>query len=154
MLLKMERSYNDMLYEMQGHASLDSLLALVDSLGAVPGRKAVIYFCEGLTIPASLEARFRAIIHTANRSNVTVYTVDAAGLRVHSDQATTAQAVQEYGAMGVGDIERRGKYLDALEDNGRLADQGSRGVAGHPRQSDRRVADQQHQRPGKWHRPD
>ena len=118
MLLKMERSYNDMLYEMQGHASLDSMLALVDSLGAVPGRKAVIYFCEGLTIPASLEARFRAIIHTANRSNVTVYTVDAAGLRVHSDQATTAQAVQEYGAMGVGDIERRGKYLDALEDNG------------------------------------
>ncbi len=119
MLIRMERSYTDMLYEMQGHASLDSLLALVDSLSAVPGRKAVIYFCEGLTVPASLEAKYRAIIHTANRSNVTVYTVDAAGLRVHSDQAATAQLVQEYGAMGVGDVQRRGKYLDALEDNAR-----------------------------------
>ena len=116
-MIRMERSYQDMLTEVQGHASMDALLALVDSLGAVPGRKAVLYFCEGLTIPSSLEARFRSIIHTANRSNVTVYTVDAAGLRVHSDQATTAQAVQEYGAMGVGDVERRGKFMNELEDN-------------------------------------
>lgn len=119
MLIRMERSYSDMLYEVQGNASIDALLALVDSLGAVPGRKAVIDFCEGLAIPTSVEPRFRAVIHTANRSNVTVYTVDAAGLRVHSNQAETAQAIQEYGAMGIGDVERRGKYLDALEDNER-----------------------------------
>ena len=123
MILRMENSYRDMLYEMQGHAAIDSLLALVDSMSAVPGRKTVIYFCEGLTIPPSVEPRFRSIIHTANRSNVTVYTVDAAGLRVHSDQASTAYAIQQYGAMGVGDVPQGDKYLQELEDNERTLKQ-------------------------------
>ncbi len=123
MLLRMDRSYRDMLYEMQGHAAVDSLLALIDSMGAVPGRKAVIYFCEGLTIPPSAEPRFRSIVHTANRSNVTVYTVDSAGLRVHSDQTSTALAVMQYGAQGVGDAPHGDKYLDELEDNERTLKQ-------------------------------
>jgi VWFA-related protein len=119
MILRMENSYRDMLYEMQGHASIDSLLALVDSMSQVPGRKAVIYFCEGLTIPPSVEPRYRSIIYTANRSNVTVYTVDAAGLRVHSDQAGTSYAITQYGAQGVGDVPRGDHYLQSLEDNER-----------------------------------
>ena len=119
MILRMENSYRDMLYEMQGRASIDSLLALVDSMSHVPGRKAVIYFCEGLTIPPSVEPRYRSIIYTANRSNVTVYTVDAAGLRVHSDQASTSYAIAQYGAQGVGDVPRGDKYLQSLEDNER-----------------------------------
>lgn len=123
MLYRMDRSYRDMLYEMQGHAAVDSLLALIDSMGAVPGRKAVIYFCEGLTIPSSIEPRFRSIIHTANRSNVTVYTVDAAGLRVQNDQAQTAIAVMQYGAQGVGDVPHGEKYLEELEDNERTLKQ-------------------------------
>ena len=123
MLLRMDRSYRDMLYEMQGHAAVDSLLALVDSMSEVPGRKAVLYFCEGLTIPPSVEPRYRSIIHTANRSNVTVYTVDAAGLRVQSDQASTAYAIREYGAQGVLDVPRGDKYLESLEDNERTLKQ-------------------------------
>ena len=119
MILRMENSYRDMLYEMQGHASIDSLLALVDSMSQVPGRKAVIYFCEGLTIPPSVEPKYRSIIYTANRSNVTVYTVDAAGLRVHSDQAGTSYAIAQYGAQGVGDVPRGDKFLQSLEDNER-----------------------------------
>ncbi len=120
MLLRMERSYQDMLYEMQGQASMNGLLALVDSLGVVPGKKAVIYFCEGLTIPPSVQPKFQAIIDTANRSNVTVYTIDTAGLRVQSKQAETARAVEELGGMGVGDVERHDKYLEALENNERI----------------------------------
>jgi hypothetical protein len=108
---------------MQGHAAVDSLLALIDSMGTVPGRKAVIYFCEGLTIPSSVEPRFRSIIHTANRSNVTVYTVDAAGLRVQNDQTATAMAVMQYGAQGIGDVPHGDKYLDELEDNERTLKQ-------------------------------
>ena len=79
-LMRMDRSYKDMLYELQGQAWINSLLALVDSLGGIEGRKAVIYFCEGLTIPPSVEPKYRAIIDNANRNNVTVYTLDAAGL--------------------------------------------------------------------------
>jgi len=123
MLIKMEKSYEDLQYEMKGAATFNALLSLVDSLAAVPGRKSVLYFSEGLTIPSSQEARFRAIIHTANRSNVTVYTVDTMGLRVQSDQQATLRSVQEYGAMGVGDVERRGKFLDALENNERVLKQ-------------------------------
>jgi VWFA-related protein len=123
MILRMENSYRDMLYEMQGHAAVDALLALIDSMSRVPGRKAVIYFCEGLTIPPSVEPRFRSIIHTANRSNVTVYTVDAAGLRVHSDQMATAMAVTQYGAQGVGDVPHGDKFLQELEDNERTLKQ-------------------------------
>jgi len=36
---RMDRSYNDLLLQVQGHASVDALLALVDSLGTLPGRK-------------------------------------------------------------------------------------------------------------------
>jgi VWFA-related protein len=121
-LQRMERSYSDMMYEMQGQASMNALLALVDSLGALDGRKAVIYFCEGLTIPPSVQPKFRAIIDNANRLNVTVYSIDAAGLRVQSKQAETLRTVQQIGAMGIGDIKRENmsaKYSDALEDNER-----------------------------------
>jgi VWFA-related protein len=121
-LQRMERSYNDMMYEMQGQASMNALLALVDSLGALDGRKAIVYFCEGLTIPPSVQPKFRAIIDNANRLNVTVYSIDAAGLRVQSKQAETLRTVQQIGAMGIGDIKRENmsaKYSDALEDNER-----------------------------------
>jgi VWFA-related protein len=118
-LLRMERSYADMRYEMQGQASMNALLALVDSLGALEGRKALIYFCEGLTIPPSVQPKYRAIIENANRLNVTVYSVDAAGLRVQSKQGETARGIQEVGAMGVGDVRHSEKYLTALEDNER-----------------------------------
>ncbi len=50
MLKRMERTYMQFLYESQGRASMIGLQALVDSLGDLPGRKTVLYFCEGLTI--------------------------------------------------------------------------------------------------------
>ena len=53
MLERMERTYQAQLYEAQGRASLLGLFALIDSLGQLPGRKTVFYFCEGLTVPDS-----------------------------------------------------------------------------------------------------
>ena len=47
---------------------------------ALPGRKTLVYFCQGSPSPA-VEARFRSIIATTNRKNVSVYALDAAGLR-------------------------------------------------------------------------
>ena len=51
MLERMERTYQAQLYEAQGRASMLGLFALIDSLGQLPGRKTVFYFCEGLTVP-------------------------------------------------------------------------------------------------------
>jgi hypothetical protein len=118
----MDRSYADMQYEMQGQASMNALLALVDSLGEIPGRKSLIYFCEGLTIPPSVQPKYRAIVDNANRLNVTVYSVDTGGLRVQSKQQETLRTIQQIGAMGVGDIKRDNmtdKYNETLEDNER-----------------------------------
>ncbi|GAB4236826.1 MAG: hypothetical protein Kow00109_10500 [Acidobacteriota bacterium] len=70
--------------DQQGYATTDGLLAIVRSLGLMPGRKTIIFFSEGVAMPEAVMKRFRSVIHTANRSNVAIYTVDAAGLRVQS----------------------------------------------------------------------
>ena len=121
MLQRMERTYQQYMYEMQGRASMVGLLSLVDSLGEVPGRKTLFYFCEGLTVTDSQQDRFRAIIDTANRNNVSVYTFDAAGLRVHSAQQQTAREIRELSFTALGSAATRSeKWNESLEDNERL----------------------------------
>ena len=98
---------------------MDALLALVDSLGALPGRKTVVYLCEGLTIPPSVEPRFRSVIDTANRRNVSLYAMDAAGLRVHSQQTDTKNQLDDITKATVAGVERsnNGKWTEDLERN-------------------------------------
>jgi VWFA-related protein len=91
---RMDRSYEGMMRDQQGYATINALLALIDALGLLPGRKTVVFFAEGLAIPAVVQARFDSVIATANRANVSVYTVDAAGLRVQSEAAAAARQVR------------------------------------------------------------
>jgi VWFA-related protein len=84
--------------EQQGYSSLNGLHAVVSAMKLVPGRKTIIFFSEGLSIPTNIEARFRSIIDEANRANVAVYTMDAAGLRATSTQAEVRDEVNRYGA--------------------------------------------------------
>jgi VWFA-related protein len=100
---RMERSYEAMMHEQQGHATATALLVIADALGRLPGRKTVVFFAESLLIPAAVEAAFDSVIVTANRGNVSVYTVDAAGLRAHSEGAQTATQINALGEVGVGD---------------------------------------------------
>lgn len=114
---RMDRSYRDLQSNVEGQASMNALLSLVDSLGALPGRKTVVYFCEGLTVAPAVEARFRSIIAAANRKNVSVYALDAAGLRAHSKQAETARELQSLSASTVAGLERSDdkKWTEDLE---------------------------------------
>ena len=116
---RMERSYDTMMRDQQGFATTSGLLALVDSLGTLPGRKTVVFFAEGIAIPPAVQAQFDSVVATANRANVSVYTVDAAGLRVHSRASETASQVKALGAAGVGDVERTDNqaYMRDLEQN-------------------------------------
>ncbi|HEY6332592.1 MAG TPA: VWA domain-containing protein, partial [Blastocatellia bacterium] len=75
----------------QSYAEIYSLLAIVNSLRGIEGRKAVIVFSEGLSITSDTADNFRSLISSANRANVTFYTIDAAGLRAHSPTAATAR---------------------------------------------------------------
>jgi VWFA-related protein len=98
---RMENAYQEMMHDRNGHAETAALTALASSLGQLPGRKTVVFFSEGLAIPAAVETKFRAVIETANRANVSFYTVNAKGLDVHSEQAKTARGIAAL--RGVGD---------------------------------------------------
>jgi VWFA-related protein len=70
--------------DQQGVSTSNALLAVVNGMRALGGRKSVIFFSEGVAIPANVAARFRSVIDTANRANVSIYAMDAAGLRTES----------------------------------------------------------------------
>lgn len=70
--------------QVAGHAQTDALLALINTLRTLPGRKSILYFSEGVEIPQGVEEQFQAVIHAANRAQVSIYTVDVAGLRINS----------------------------------------------------------------------
>lgn len=87
--------------DQQGYATTHALLTLTGALGTLPGRKTVLFFAEGLALPDAVLPRFRDVVVTANRGNVSVYTIDAAGLRVHSKDAETGRAVRAAGKAGI-----------------------------------------------------
>jgi hypothetical protein len=80
----------------QGYATVYALMSVTASLRNLPGRKTVIFFSEGLAIPPAVVARFRSVIHAANRANVSIYAIDAAGLRTESG---TAEAARELNSL-------------------------------------------------------
>ena len=122
---RMDRSYRDLQSNVEGQASMNALLALVDSLGTLPGRKTVVYFCEGLTVAPAVEAKFRSVIATANRKNVSIYALDAAGLRAHSAQRETASELGALASSTVTGLERddNKKWSEDLERNEELLKQ-------------------------------
>ena len=107
----MLRNFEALERDQQGYASTNGLLAVVSGLKRLPGRKTVVFFSEGLAIPANVEAQFRSVIDNANRSNVSVYAMDAAGLRTHSlNEETRAEMMQAQA--------RRRRQLDSGRDDG------------------------------------
>jgi hypothetical protein len=94
-------------------------MAVISGLGGLPGRKTVIFFAEALALPSNVQTQFESVVATANRFNVSVYSLDAAGLRVHSGQSETARRVNATGSTALHrDPDKpEGKLLDALELN-------------------------------------
>jgi VWFA-related protein len=116
MELRMYETYTQFLAQFEGQASLAGLRSVVDSMAALPGRKSVLYFCEQLPISDRVKPKFDALIHEANRANISFYPVDAAGLRVHSEEAKVGRHVDVAGTQGVGDARRgEGAWTKDLE---------------------------------------
>jgi VWFA-related protein len=115
MALRMQDGYSRFLNEYEGDGSLAGLRSAVAALAPLSGRKSVLYFTEELPITSRLKPRFDSLISEANRANVTVYVVDAAGLRVNSKEAETSRGVNVAGAQGVGDVSRDGAFTKDLE---------------------------------------
>lgn len=107
----MLRNFEALERDQQGYASTNGLLAVVSGLKSLAGRKTVIFFSEGLAIPSNVEAQFRTVIANANRANVSVYAMDAAGLRTHSLTEETRKEMMQANA-------RRQRQLELGRDDG------------------------------------
>jgi VWFA-related protein len=94
----MEGTFEFLSRDHQGFATTNALLALIAALSELPGRKSVVFFAESLALPIAVQGRFDSVIQNANRANVAIYAVDAAGLRVHSDQGQVGRELQCLGA--------------------------------------------------------
>ncbi len=81
--------------QMEGQWSLYPLLALVKAQAPLAGRKTLVFFSPGIQVPPNLDDVFRTVVSEANRSNVSVYTVDTRGLSSQSDIQTSAAALRE-----------------------------------------------------------
>jgi VWFA-related protein len=105
MTMRMTRNFETLERDQQGFASTNSLLAVVQGMRLLPGRKTLVFFSEGMAIPPAVQTQFQSVIHEANRANVAIYAMDAAGLRVHSPTKETrdvlnAQARERFAALG------------------------------------------------------
>ena len=94
-------SWEHLARNQQGFASVNALRAIIEGLGLLPGRKTVVFFAEGLAIPEPVMPQFDGVVALANRVNVAVYTMDSAGLRVHSKDQETAREVNAISAQSI-----------------------------------------------------
>ena len=69
----------------RGNSSLFGLFALARQEQRLAGRKAIVYFSEGLQVPNQLQPLYRSVVSEANRANLSIYSVDTRGLRTASD---------------------------------------------------------------------
>ena len=98
---RMIEAFDVMERDQQGYSTTNGLFAIVGALGRLPGRKSLVLFSEGLALPPAVQRLFLGVIDAANRANVSIYTMDAAGLRAHSEQAKMRDQVNATGKRGI-----------------------------------------------------
>ena len=94
--LNMIRSFDNMDRSYKGYDTAQVLLAVVQQLSYLPGRKTIIFFSEGLPVSPSLAARLDYVIDVANRANVSAYAVDAKGLRAKSGLTNARKEMETF----------------------------------------------------------
>ena len=137
--------------DQQGYATSNSLLAIVSAIRSVPGRKSVVFFSEGLSIPPNVQSQFVSVIDAANRANVSIYPMDAAGLRTESPLERNEGGRQRRKPARAGAQSRRSirtgrPMMMALENNEALLRADPHSGLGTLADRDRRLPHRQHQR--------
>jgi len=80
--------------DQHGFTAASALTAIVDALRAIPARKAVVLFSEGLFKTEANEGRFLSVVHAANRASVSVYAAEASGLKTQSLESLTRDEIE------------------------------------------------------------
>ncbi len=102
--------------DQQGLATVNAILSLVNGLKTAPGRKAVVFFSEGLLLPQRVAATLRTVVSEANRGGVAFYTADAAGLRTVSSASETRRDLASIAqVMDQPDRAKPGELMKAIE---------------------------------------
>src|ERR1041384_13511 len=113
MLLEMQNQmldhYERLERDQEGFATINSLLAVISPMQNLPGRKTIIFFSEGLKLPPAVQQKFPSVINAANRANVSIYSIDAAGLRI---QSGTAEAARELNSIAAARMAQQARGTD------------------------------------------
>ena len=119
---RMLQSYETLERDQQGHATVNALLAVIDSMRSLPGRKSIVFFSEGLSLPPAVLNQFNSVISAANRANIAIYSIDAAGLRLESTTLETTNEINSLAQkrmqqVGRGKDDGSGPLMKSLERN-------------------------------------
>ncbi len=122
MQTRMLEQYERLERDQEGHATINSLLAVIGPMQKLPGRKTIIFFSEGLKLPPNVQQKFPAVINAANRANVSIYSIDAAGLRIESGTAEAARELNSIAEARMAQMARpdrpaNGPFMRSLERN-------------------------------------
>ena len=79
--------------DQQGFSTFNGLVAVINSMKRLPGRKAIIFFSEGIALPPNVKRQFESLLNSANQANVSFYAIDTAGLRAESPDAASRDAI-------------------------------------------------------------
>jgi VWFA-related protein len=74
-------------------AFVNALVTVVDGLKSEAGRKTVLVFSEGFTVPAGYEQVFADLQSRANRANVSFYAIDVRGLQLSTQLGSSGAAL-------------------------------------------------------------
>jgi VWFA-related protein len=95
--MRLLRAFETLDRDHRGYAATSALISVLESMQMLPGRKSLLFFSEGLPASPVLQGELQSVIESANRANITVYTVDATGLRVQSSHTETFKEVNALG---------------------------------------------------------
>ncbi|HKQ76932.1 MAG TPA: VWA domain-containing protein [Blastocatellia bacterium] len=91
---KMVEAYEKLELQRKGQATVNGLMAIIEAQKEMTGRKAILFFSDEVAITPEIAQQFADVTSAANKANVTIYTVDAAGLRAESQTSEAARNQQ------------------------------------------------------------
>lgn len=110
--LRMLQTFDAMDRDQRGQSTTRALFAILQSLVELRGRKTLIFFSEGLPASPALQANLQAVVEAANRANITVYAIDATGLRVISGTLETQREIEEAAKERLRQLASASNYTD------------------------------------------
>ena len=99
MSASMTQTFDALERDQAGYASTDALLSIVNGMRSIPGRKSIVFFSEGMALPPNVFEQFRSVIDAANRANISIYPMDAMGLRAESSVAQVRDEINNEGKL-------------------------------------------------------